>query len=73
MSISSMFYIIGGQWLFGAVLKVVPISGFDIDGYSPRFVILPVAIIIMASLGAMTRFYRTLFLEELNRPYVQTA
>ena len=73
MSISAMFYIIGGQWLFGAILKVVPISGFDIDGYSPRFMILPVAIIVMSGMGAMTRFYRTLFLEELNKLYVQTA
>lgn len=73
MSISAMFYIIGGQWLFGKVLRLVPISGFDVDAFSPRFMILPVAIIVMAGMGAMTRFYRTLFLEELNRPYVQTA
>ncbi|MDP6525855.1 MAG: ABC transporter permease [Kiritimatiellia bacterium] len=73
MSISAMFYIIGGQWLFGKVLRLVPISGFDVDAFSLRFMILPVAIIVMAGMGAMTRFYRTLFLEELNRPYVQTA
>ncbi|MBW1839479.1 MAG: ABC transporter permease, partial [Deltaproteobacteria bacterium] len=29
MSISSLFYIIGGQYLFGIVLKLSPISGYD--------------------------------------------
>ncbi|MFT5129989.1 MAG: peptide/nickel transport system permease protein [Rhodothermales bacterium] len=73
ISISSLFYIIGGQWIFGWVLKIVPISGFDFDSFSLRFLILPVAIIVVAGLGATTRFYRTLFLEEMNRQYVQTA
>ena len=73
ISISSLFYIIGGQWIFGWMLKIVPISGFDFDGFSLRFLMLPVAIIVVAGLGATTRFYRTLFLEEMNRQYVQTA
>jgi peptide/nickel transport system permease protein len=73
ISISSLFYIIGGQWIFGSVLKLVPISGFDFDGFSLRFLILPVAIIVVAGLGATTRFYRTLFLEEMNKQYIQTA
>jgi peptide/nickel transport system permease protein len=73
MSISALFYIIGGQWFFGSVLKLVPVSGFDIDTYSPRFWIMPVAIIVMAGMGATTRFYRTIFLEEINRDYVRTA
>jgi peptide/nickel transport system permease protein len=29
MSISSLFYIMGGQYLFGKVLRLVPISGYD--------------------------------------------
>lgn len=31
MSISSLFYIIGGQYIFGKLLRLVPISGYD-DG-----------------------------------------
>ncbi|MDX1563833.1 MAG: ABC transporter permease subunit [Phycisphaeraceae bacterium] len=73
MSISMMFYIIGGQWLFGAVLRLVPVSGFDADGYAMRFWILPVAIIIMTDFGATSRFYRTVFLEELHRDHIRTA
>jgi peptide/nickel transport system permease protein len=73
ISISSLFYIIFGQWILGAVLKLVPISGFDFDGYSPRFLILPITIIVVSGMGAATRFYRTLFLEEMGKQYVQTA
>ncbi|MBM4201542.1 MAG: ABC transporter permease, partial [Gammaproteobacteria bacterium] len=29
MSVSSLFYIIGGQYLFGKMLQLVPISGYD--------------------------------------------
>lgn len=73
ISISTLFYIIFGQWIFGAILKLVPISGFDYEGYSPRFLILPVTIIVVSGMGAATRFYRTLFLEEMGKQYVQTA
>ena len=73
MSISALFYIIGGQWFFGSVLKLVPVSGFDMDNYSIRFLLLPVSIIVMAGMGASTRFYRTLFLEEINKQYIKTA
>ena len=51
ISISALFYIIFGQWIFGAILKLVPISGFDYDGYSPRFLILPITIIVVSGMG----------------------
>lgn len=73
MSISSMFYIIGGQYLLGKLLKLVPISGYD-DGFnSIKFVILPVIVSVIGGLGAGSRWYRTLFLEEMNKDYVKTA
>lgn len=31
MSVSSLFYIIFGQWLFSKVLRLVPISGFETE------------------------------------------
>lgn len=73
MSISIMFYVIGGQWFFSKVLKLVPISGFDTGVHSIKFVILPVVIGILGGIGINTRFYRTLFLEEINKDYVRTA
>lgn len=73
MSISSLFYIIGGQYLFGKVLKLVPISGFA-DGYSGfKFVILPAVVGVISGIGSGARWYRTLFLEEMQKDYVKTA
>lgn len=44
MSISSLFYIIGGQFLIAKLVKIVPISGYD-DGLAAiKFLILPVLI-----------------------------
>lgn len=73
MSISGLFYIIGGQFLIGKLLRVVPISGFDGGIYATKFLILPVVVMIIGGLGHGTRWYRTIFLEEINRDYVRTA
>ncbi|MBA3535459.1 MAG: ABC transporter permease [Tatlockia sp.] len=73
MSISSLFFIIGGQYIFGKVLRLVPISGYDNGLDSIKFIILPVIVAVFAGLGAGSRWYRSLFLEELHRDYVKTA
>jgi len=73
MSISGLFYIIGGQYLIGKFLQLVPISGYQggIDAF--KFVVLPVMIGIIGGVGAGTRWYRTIFLEEMGKDYVRTA
>ncbi len=73
MSISSLFYIIGGQFVMGKVLRVVPISGFEDGVFGIKFLILPVLIGIIGGIGSSTRWYRTIFLEEINKDYVRTA
>lgn len=73
MSISSLFYIIGGQYLFGKLLRLVPISGYDGGLEALKFIILPITVAVLGGLGAGGRWYRTLFLEELNKEYVKTA
>jgi peptide/nickel transport system permease protein len=73
MSISALFYIIGGQWLFGKVLRIFPISGYDTGGNMLKFVFLPVVIGVVSGIGVGVRFYRTIFLEEVNQDYVRTA
>lgn len=73
MSVSSLFYIIGGQYIFGKLLRLVPISGYESGLDSVRFVFLPVIVAVFAGLGAGSRWYRTLFLEEMNKDYVKTA
>lgn len=73
MSVSSLFYIILGQWLFAKTLRLVPVSGFE-DGWRMAvFLILPVAIGIFSRLGSDTLLYRAMFLEEVGKDYVRTA
>jgi peptide/nickel transport system permease protein len=73
MSVSSLFYIIGGQWIFGKILRLFPISGYDVGVNMIKFVTLPVVIGVISGIGIGVRFYRTIFLEEVNRDYVRTA
>ncbi len=73
MSISGLFYIIGGQFLIGKLFHLVPISGYDTGLEAFKFLILPVAVGVAAGIGSSTRLYRTFFLEEVNRDYVRTA
>ncbi|GAB4254386.1 MAG: ABC transporter permease [Methylomicrobium sp.] len=73
MSISSLFYIIGGQFFFGKLLKLVPISGYDGGWQALKFIVLPVLIGVISGIGSGARWYRTLFLEEVEKDYVRTA
>jgi len=73
MSISSLFYIIGGQWLVSKVWALVPISGYAPGLDAARFLVLPVVISVIAGVGSSARWYRTIFLEEISRDYVRTA
>ena len=73
MSISTLFYIIGGQYVVSKLWHLVPISGYDGGIDAARFVILPVLIGVVSGIGSGSRWYRTIFLEEMNRDYVRTA
>jgi peptide/nickel transport system permease protein len=73
MSISILFFIIGGQYVAARLWNLVPISGYagGLDAW--KFMILPVLIGVIGGIGAGSRWYRTLFLEEMTRDYVRTA
>lgn len=73
MSISGLFYIIGGQYLIGRLLRLVPISGYQGGPDAFKFVVLPVLVGIISGIGSGTRWYRTIFLEEMGKDYVRTA
>ncbi len=73
MAISSLFYILMGQFLFSKVLKLVPISGYAGGIDAVIFLVLPVIIGIVSRLGGEAIFYRTMFLEEIGKDYVRTA
>lgn len=73
MSISGLFYIIGGQYLAAKLWRLVPISGYagTIDAW--KFLVLPVLIGVVSGIGSSARWYRTIFLEEIGKDYVRTA
>ena len=73
MSISSLFFIVAGQFLFARMMQLVPVSGFNAQADMWRFLLLPIGMAIVARLGAETRFNRSIFLEEIGKDYVRTA
>lgn len=73
MSISSLFYIIAGQFLVSKLWHWVPISGYGSGLDAAKFLLLPILIGVIGSIGSSTRWYRTIFLEEMNKEYVRTA
>ena len=73
MSISSLFYVLIGQFFFSKMLKLVPISGYEGGVDALVFLALPVCIGIVSRLGGEAIFFRTIFLEEIGKDYVRTA
>ncbi len=73
MSVSSLIYIIAGQFFFAKIMRLVPVSGFLPGLDMPKFLILPILIGIVGGLGGGVRLYRTLFLEVINKDFVRTA
>ena len=74
MSIPAMAYIIAGQAVLALELNYFPAFGFEINGWSTlRFLLLPVSLMVLMSLGSDVRLYRAIFLEEIAQDYVRTA
>jgi peptide/nickel transport system permease protein len=73
MSVSAMFYIIGGQFLLGKLLRLMPISGYDTGLNAIKFLVLPVIIGVASGIGTGSRLYRAFFLEEAGKDFVRTA
>jgi len=73
LSISSLFYIIVGQYFFSRVLRLAPISGYAPGLDLLKFLTLPVLLNLLSRLGSEARLYRAMFLEEIGKDYVRTA
>ncbi|MGV3532757.1 MAG: ABC transporter permease [Chthoniobacteraceae bacterium] len=74
MSIPVMVYVIFGQYLMAVSFKYFPAFGFQQEGLSTiRFLLLPVALMVVSGLGAEVRIYRAIFLEEIGQDYIRTA
>jgi len=74
MSIPITVYVIFGQWVAANLFNYFPAFGFNWEGLSTvRFIALPVSIMVLSGLGADTRLYRAIFLEEIRADYIRTA
>ncbi len=69
MSVNYVVWVLAGQFLVSYKAGLTPIWGYG--GVS--YMVLPVAIGIVSSLGVDVRFFRTAILDELYKPYVLTA
>ena len=69
MSISYLVFIILGQWFLAYSLNLFPVWGWG----SLINLALPIIIGIACGVGSSVRFYRTVFVNELNREYLRTA
>ncbi|NQY99051.1 MAG: ABC transporter permease [Bdellovibrionales bacterium] len=74
MSISSLVYILAGQYFVGYELGLFPINGWDSSLIARwQYLVLPTLIFVVLSLGSNVLFYRTVFLDQMYQDYVRTA
>ena len=69
MSVNYVIWATAGQYLLAYKLKIFPVWGFE----NWTYLCLPVVIGIVSGLGTDVRFYRTVILDEINKPHVRTA
>jgi len=69
MSVSYLVFIIFGQWYLGYYFGWFPVWGYGALAH----IWLPIIIGIISGVGGGVRFYRTVFINELNREYLRTA
>nr|WP_199068367.1 ABC transporter permease [Chromobacterium sp. ASV5] len=75
MSISSLVYIIAGQYFLAFQWGLFPVRGWGDSFWVNLFLYVPLPLLmgLMVSLGPDIRFYRSFFVEELSQDYVRTA
>jgi len=73
ISVSSLIYILVGQWLLADQWKLFPIWGYEYGPSAVYFLALPIFIWVLLSVGTDVRYYRTVALEEIGKDYVRTA
>lgn len=74
MSISSLVYILAGQYFLAYKLALFPISGWS-DDFAQRMhqASLPILVTVTISVASFILYFRTLFSEEYTQDYVRTA
>lgn len=69
MSVNYVVWVLAGQFFFAYGTGIFPVWGYG----GVLYLMLPVMIGMLSSLGSDIRFFRTAILDELYRPYVLTA
>lgn len=74
ISVSSLVYILAGQYFLGYKISAFPILGWD-PSWVERwaYLTLPILLYVIVNLGGNVLFYRTVFLDEMYQDYVRTA
>ena len=74
MSVSFLVYIVVLQYLLAFLLPIFQIHGYE-PGITERwqFLMLPIIIQVIVGVGYDTRFYRSVFVEEVGKDHVTTA
>lgn len=73
MSVTILAFIIGLQYYLSFRWDLFPISGYESGPAGLPYLVLPILIWVITQLGGDVRYYRSVFIEELNREYVITA
>ena len=69
MSVPTFWYALLLSLLFVLQLRILPSSGFD----GPLHLVLPTLVAATGVAGFLARYLRSLFLEQLQKPYILTA
>ena len=69
MSINYVIWVVAGQYFLAYKWGFFPLWGYE----SWTYLVLPVLIGTVSGLGSDVRFYRTVLLDEMNKPHVRTA
>ena len=69
MSVNYVVWVLAGQFILAFKMGLFPVWGYE----SAVYLVLPVIIGIISSLGVDVRFFRTAILDEIYKPYVRTA
>ena len=69
MSVNYVVWVLAGQFFLSFKAGLFPVWGYQ----SAFYLVLPVLIGILSSLGTDVRFFRTAILDEVYKPYVLTA
>lgn len=74
MSVSFLVYIVVLQYLLAFLLPIFQIHGYE-PGFGERwqFLVLPILIQVIVGMGYDTRFYRSVFVEEIGKDHITTA